>query len=148
MDEQMTIGELLQRARLAKGLNYRDVEQQVNIRSIYLEALEAEDFSCLPSEVYLKGMLRCYGNFLGLDGSELVKQYNAGRKSDLQGNIDAHTNDLLAANHSITLGVRYAEEPSGIPARIYHILFAVLVFIAVCFMLYIKLDVQVPSVKL
>lgn len=138
MDEQISIGEILQRARLAKGLNYSDVENEINIRSIYLAALEAEDYAALPDEVYLKGMLRCYGNFLGLDGNELVKRYNAGKKADPQGKIDAQTNNMLAANHSITLGVRYAEEPSGIPVRFLYILLGGLVLLGICTVLYIK----------
>lgn len=77
MPEEMTIGEILQNARLAKGYNYDQVEKSTNIRHIYLAALEANEFEKLPGEVFIKGMLRTYGNHLGLDGNELVNQYKA-----------------------------------------------------------------------
>jgi hypothetical protein len=45
------------------------------IRANYLEALEAEDFDALGSEVYAKGFLRSYALFLGLDPVPLVDAY-------------------------------------------------------------------------
>lgn len=77
MSEEMTIGEVLQNARLAKGYNYNQVEKSTNIRALYLAALEANEYDKLPGEVFTKGMLRTYANFLGLDGDGLVNKYKA-----------------------------------------------------------------------
>lgn len=77
MPEDMTIGEILQNARLAKGYNYDMIEKETNIRVPYLMALEANEFDKIPGEVFIKGMLRTYGNFVGLDGNELVTQYKS-----------------------------------------------------------------------
>lgn len=77
MSEEMTIGEVLQNARLAKGYNYDQVEKSTNIRALYLAALEANEYDKLPGEVFTKGMLRTYANFLGLDGDGLVNKYKA-----------------------------------------------------------------------
>lgn len=70
-----TIGEELRRERSRRGLTYKDVEQVLHIRSAYLEALEDGNFSLIPGAVYAKGFIRNYGNFLGLDGDRLVRQY-------------------------------------------------------------------------
>jgi len=64
------IGQALREAREAMGLTLDDVEQEIRIRSNYLEALENEDFDRLPGEVYVRGFLRNYARFLGVDLAE------------------------------------------------------------------------------
>lgn len=76
------IGDVLRQARENKNLSLADVEEEIKIRSRYLEALEAEEFDILPGNVYLIGFLRSYATFLGLDANELVSQV----KSHLQEN--------------------------------------------------------------
>ena len=77
MDTGKTVGTLLREARLAKGLSLAEAEQATSIRARYLEAIEKDEYEKTPGEVFLKGMLRNYGNFLGLDGLELVHMYKA-----------------------------------------------------------------------
>lgn len=73
------IGNLLQTERTQKGLEISAVEHATGIRSLYLLALEQGNYEVLPGDAYVKGFLRNYGNFLGLDGAELVRQYNETR---------------------------------------------------------------------
>jgi cytoskeleton protein RodZ len=70
-----TLGQYLLDARLAKDIDLRDAAQQTRISIQYLRALENEDFSKLPGEVFVKGFLRNYGRFLNLDESEVMKKY-------------------------------------------------------------------------
>ena len=70
-----TLGQYLHDARLAKDIDLRDAAQQTRISIQYLRALENEDFSKLPGEVFVKGFLRNYGRFLNLDESEVMKKY-------------------------------------------------------------------------
>ncbi len=70
-----TLGQYLLNARLAKDIDLRDAAQQTRISIQYLRALENEDFSKLPGEVFVKGFLRNYGRFLNLDESEVMKKY-------------------------------------------------------------------------
>src|SRR3954471_16338719 len=49
----------------------------MKIRAKYLRALEDEAFEILPSETYVKGFLRSYSEFLGLDGQLYVDEYNS-----------------------------------------------------------------------
>lgn len=69
------IGRVLREAREARNLTIQAVEEATKIRRKYLEALEGGREADLPGEVYLKGFLRSYGNYLGLDGAGLVEQY-------------------------------------------------------------------------
>lgn len=69
------IGEMLRRQREARGLSLRDAQIETKIRTRYLEALESGDFAAIPGEVYAKGFLKTYGEFLGLDGAELLRMY-------------------------------------------------------------------------
>lgn len=77
MDVEKSVGTILREARLAKGLSLMDVEKGTSIRSRYLEAVERDEYDKTPGEVFLKGIIRNYGNFLGLDGLELVNLYKA-----------------------------------------------------------------------
>ena len=77
MDNEKSVGTILKEARLAKGLSLMDIEKGTSIRCRYLEAVENDEYDKTPGEVFLKGIIRNYGNFLGLDGLELVTMYKA-----------------------------------------------------------------------
>src|ERR671934_217736 len=71
------IGSSLREARLRQGLDLPEVEQATKIRGKYLRALEDEQFELLPSETYVKGFLRTYAEYLGLDGQLYVDEFNS-----------------------------------------------------------------------
>jgi cytoskeletal protein RodZ len=70
------IGNSLREARTRKGLDFPELEQGTKIRAKYLRALEDEAFETLPSATYVKGFLRTYADYLGLDGQLYVDEYN------------------------------------------------------------------------
>ena len=71
------IGNSLREARLRQQLDFPELEQATKIRSKYLRALEDEEFDALPAETYVKGFLRSYAEYLGLDGQLYVDEYNS-----------------------------------------------------------------------
>ncbi|MGH3105060.1 MAG: helix-turn-helix domain-containing protein [Gaiellaceae bacterium] len=71
------IGNSLREARLRHGYDLVDAEQTTKIRSKYLRALEDERFELLPAQTYVKGFLRSYAEYLGLDGQLYVDEYNS-----------------------------------------------------------------------
>ena len=75
------IGNSLREARLRQHLDFPQVEQATKIRGKYLRALEEEQFDVLPSQTYVKGFLRTYAEFLGLDGQLYVDEYNSRGRS-------------------------------------------------------------------
>ncbi len=70
-----SLGQYLRSAREARGINLHDAAQQTRISAAYLKALEEEDFSKLPGEVFVRGFLKNYGKFLRLDESQVLKKY-------------------------------------------------------------------------
>jgi cytoskeleton protein RodZ len=71
------LGPSLREARLKRGLELDAVQKALRIRRRYLEALEDERFELIPGEVYARGFLREYAEFLGLDSTLYVDEYNA-----------------------------------------------------------------------
>ncbi len=69
------LGELLRDTREEKGLSIAEVEEDTRIRQAQIEALEAEDYAKLPSSIFVKGLLRNYAQYLGLDLAEVMKLY-------------------------------------------------------------------------
>src|SRR6266498_6087898 len=70
------IGNSLREARLRQELDFPELEQGTKIRAKYLRALEDENFDQLPAATYIKGFLRTYADYLGLDGQLYVDEYN------------------------------------------------------------------------
>jgi cytoskeleton protein RodZ len=62
-----TPGFILKEAREEKNLTIAQVVKLTRIRAIYIHALEADDYSMLPSPVQLRGFLRLYAEFLELN---------------------------------------------------------------------------------
>ena len=71
------IGNSLREARVRRGLDFAQAELATKIRGKYLRALEEEQFDLLPAETYVKGFLRTYAEYLGLDGQLYVDEYNS-----------------------------------------------------------------------
>jgi cytoskeletal protein RodZ len=71
------IGNSLREARLRRQIEFVEAEHGTKIRGKYLRALEDERFELLPSHTYVKGFLRSYAEYLGLDGQLYVDEYNS-----------------------------------------------------------------------
>ncbi|HEY2072383.1 MAG TPA: helix-turn-helix domain-containing protein [Gaiellaceae bacterium] len=71
------LGISLREARVRQGLDFPQAELATKIRAKYLRALEEEQFDALPAETYVKGFLRTYADFLGLDGQLYVDEYDS-----------------------------------------------------------------------
>lgn len=71
------LGERFRAAREARGLSLSDVSEQIRIRSVYLAAIEEENWSAIGAPVYVRGFLRTYARFLGLDPEEVVAEFAA-----------------------------------------------------------------------
>jgi hypothetical protein len=71
------IGSSLREARHRRKIEIAQAEQATKIRGKYLRALEDEQFGLLPAETYVKGFLRTYAEYLGLDGQLYVDEYDS-----------------------------------------------------------------------
>jgi len=71
------IGSSLREARERKKLDLREIEEATKVRARYIRALEDEEFEILPGQTYVRGFLRAYANYLGLDGQLYVDEYTS-----------------------------------------------------------------------
>ncbi|MCH3951083.1 MAG: DUF4115 domain-containing protein [Acidaminococcus sp.] len=69
------VGEYLQKLRVEKNVSLEEVAEKTGIRVQYLQALENGDYNKIPGDVFIKGFIRNYGNYLGVDGNGLVDAY-------------------------------------------------------------------------
>lgn len=72
---QEGVGEILRRRRESYGQDLPTVASQLHIRLTYLRAVETGRFKDLPGMAYASGFVRSYGDYLGLDGEELVRLF-------------------------------------------------------------------------
>jgi|YelNatPaOPRAMG01_1025707.scaffolds.fasta_scaffold00119_26 cytoskeletal protein RodZ len=73
--KEETLGQILKEKRLEKGLTLEDVYRKTKIPLSFLETIEADQLPEISS-VYIKGLLKIYCNFLGLDYYDLLKKFN------------------------------------------------------------------------
>ncbi len=73
--EGLPIGEVLKRSRNRLKLDIGRVERDTKLRAKYLRALENEEWDVLPGPTYIKGYLRTYATYLGLDADALLDEY-------------------------------------------------------------------------
>src|SRR5438132_5033207 len=71
------LGNSLREARVRQGLDFPQAELATKIRAKYLRALEEEQFDALPGQTYVRGFLRAYADYLGLDGQIYVDEYSS-----------------------------------------------------------------------
>lgn len=69
------IGRMLKEARLQKGFSLEEMHEKTHISLDYLQALEEEQFSKLPSPFYARGFLRAYARSLRVDPQVLLEKY-------------------------------------------------------------------------
>jgi len=70
--ERPGIGYILERARRNRGVSLEEAEHATRIRRDYLEKLESDDYSTMPEPIYVRGFVKAYANYLGLDGDRFA----------------------------------------------------------------------------
>jgi len=68
-------GRLWRQVREEKGMTMEQAEEETKIRKFYLRALEEDNFSVMPAQVYAIGFVRKYCVFLGIDEQEMIHRY-------------------------------------------------------------------------
>jgi cytoskeletal protein RodZ len=69
-----SIGQRLKKEREARYLTLEKASEATRIRVVFLRALEADDYSILPSAAQGRGFLRNYSEYLGLNLDEMVAE--------------------------------------------------------------------------
>jgi cytoskeleton protein RodZ len=69
------LGQRLREAREAKQVPLEEIAVKTYIRTQLLKALEEGNLEKLPEPVFVQGFIRRYGDFVGLDGSALAREF-------------------------------------------------------------------------
>ncbi len=70
-----SFGEYLKRERELRGVTLEEIANATNISVRFLVALENDDYSDLPAEVFVKGFIRAYAKCIGTDSNEVILAY-------------------------------------------------------------------------
>jgi len=73
------LGEKLAKKRISLGLDPKDIEKAIRIRATHIEAIENGRYSNLPPDVYVRGFVRNYANYLKLDSVKVMALYERER---------------------------------------------------------------------
>jgi len=68
-------GELFTKAREEAGLSLDEVARELKIRTGFLSALENGSFEKLPPDVYARGYIKEYAQYLGIPPEPLLEEY-------------------------------------------------------------------------
>lgn len=71
----MTLGEKLRYLREERRTTLGEASRGTRIQVRYLELLESGGYDFLPADVYVRGFLRSYADFLGVDEETLIRLY-------------------------------------------------------------------------
>lgn len=68
-------GKVLKNIRELKGIKLEEISKKTKIGMAYLKAIEEDDYKAFPAEIFLKGFLKSYAKYLGLDPEEIARNY-------------------------------------------------------------------------
>jgi len=71
------IGSTLREARVRRNLTLQQVEEDIKVRVKYVQAMENEDWDVMPGVTYVKGFLRTYATYLGLDADVIIEEFRS-----------------------------------------------------------------------
>ena len=68
-------GKLLKASRESRNLSLKEVSKSTKIREHLLKAIEEDRYEILKYPAYLKGFLKTYAKYLGLNPDDIVRGY-------------------------------------------------------------------------
>ncbi len=76
-EKKETVGQFLRKEREKRNVSLDEVAKVTRITKENLEALEKDDFEVISAPVFVRGFLRNYATFLGLDPKEVIGRYDS-----------------------------------------------------------------------
>jgi cytoskeleton protein RodZ len=102
-----TIGERLEEARKKKGISIREAAEATKIRGEYLQKFEGNQFEIGLTDIYTRGFLRGYANYLRMPTDRLLSDY-----TDLKGGEPRVRQPSREVYGRMDLAISSAEERS------------------------------------
>lgn len=91
--ETLTLGEKLKKIRSERRIGLSDISRFTKIQIKYLENIEEGLYEKLPSDVYVKGFLKSYAKFLGVNGESLIRLYQ--KERGIKRSLDKNGNNCI-----------------------------------------------------
>ncbi len=94
---QKKLGSLLKSYREKNGHDVYEVAEALCLSPEIVRSLEEENFDALPEPPYIRGYLRSYAKFSGIDSKKIIELYEAQRGADpqdLEYHFKPNNNDL------------------------------------------------------
>jgi transcriptional regulator with XRE-family HTH domain len=73
------VGTQLRQARERAGLSAEQIAERTKVQLYRIEALEHDNFECLPDGIYLDGIVRAYAHQVAIDPDPLIEQVRRDR---------------------------------------------------------------------
>lgn len=70
-----SLGQDLQKERELRGISLKEISDSTKINLRFLVALEEDRLNILPGRFFIKGILRSYADYLGLDQSDVLNKF-------------------------------------------------------------------------
>jgi len=86
--DQSSFGKYLETERKLRNISIDEIAVSTKIKVEYLKAIESDEFERLPNETFIKGYIRAYAKFCGMNEDEVLINYeffdqlNHGQRSD------------------------------------------------------------------
>lgn len=79
-----SFGRYLKAIRESRNIAISSVADQLRVSVWHINLIEAEDHAKLPDEVYVRGTLRAYAEYIGIDPADIIERYEINRSAWLQ----------------------------------------------------------------
>ncbi len=119
------VGEVMRNRRKELNLSLSEVVEQTRISRSNLVAIESDDFAALPANVFVKGQIILYCDFMGMDGNRIARDFLTKRS------YQTPTPDNYCCDSSVRLS-----EPARFPSFPFAFILFILVlssFVAIYF---------------
>lgn len=100
--DQITIGKLLKKSRQDKHLSIAQISDITKINKKYIKAIEEENYSIFPSEVFLVGFIKNYASYVGVPKQRALALYRREREIEEAEQLTTAKKSPLAFQITVT----------------------------------------------
>ena len=91
-----TLGSFLKRHRQSQGKDLEEIAKKIRIHASSLRAIEEDNPKALPAEVFTRGFVKNYAQYLGLDPNEALAWYIEQNNGDVRPTEKINVQEVLA----------------------------------------------------
>lgn len=129
--QSLTLGEKMRKIRNEKRIGLAEIAKSTKIQIEYLEYLENGDYNKLPADVYVRGFLKGFADYVGVNEDYLIKSFN--KEKSIQKNIEGNgKEEKISKNINLS---RFSVTP-----KIVSIFFVSIFFLVLAIYLYKNLN--------